>query len=80
MTAIQAMPLIGLIIAQLAFLLIWLLQRRINDAGIVDVFWSLMVASLGLFYCMVGSGNPSRRWVAGILVFAWAFRLSYYLL
>ena len=80
MTAIQAMPLIGLVIAQLAFFIIWFLQRRINDAGIVDVFWSLMVASLGLFYCAVGFGNVPRRLVAGILVSTWALRLSYYLL
>ncbi|QEG21902.1 DUF1295 domain-containing protein [Mariniblastus fucicola] len=80
MTAYQAMPLIGLVIAQIAFLVIWLLQRRLNDAGIVDVFWSLMVASLGLFYCVVGFGNVSRRLVAGVFVSAWALRLSHYLL
>jgi len=79
-TAFQAMPLIGLVIAQLSFVLIWFLQRRINDAGVVDVFWSLMVASLGLFYCMVGFGNVPRRIVAAVLISAWALRLSHYLL
>lgn len=80
MTAYTAMPLIGLVIAQLAFIAIWFLQRRLNDAGIVDVFWSLMVAALGLFYCIAGFGNMPRRWIAAILVSAWALRLSYYLL
>lgn len=80
MTAFQTMPLVGLVIAQLAFVLIWFLQRRINDAGVVDVFWSLMVASLGLFYCIVGFGSVPRRIVAGILVATWSLRLSHYLL
>lgn len=80
MTAYQAMPLIGLAISFFAFTAIWILQRRINDAGIVDVFWSLMVASIGLFYCIVGFGVRSRRIIAATLVTVWAFRLSYYLL
>ena len=80
MSAFQTMPLVGLVIAQLAFVLIWFLQRRINDAGVVDVFWSLMVASLGLFYCIVGFGSVPRRIVAGILVATWSLRLSHYLL
>jgi steroid 5-alpha reductase family enzyme len=74
------MPLIGLAIAQLAFVVIWFLQRRLNDAGIVDVFWSLTVASLGLFYCIAGFGNLPRRFIVGILISAWALRLSHYLL
>ena len=80
MTAYQAMPLIGLAVAFFAFCAIFLLQRRLNDAGVVDVFWSLMVASLGLFYCIVGFGIRSRRIIAGILITVWAFRLSQYLL
>jgi steroid 5-alpha reductase family enzyme len=80
MTAYQAMPLIGLAISFFAFTAIWFLQRRLNDAGIVDVFWSLMVASISLFYCIVGFGIRSRRIIAAILVSVWAFRLSYYLL
>lgn len=80
MTAYQGMPLIGLVVSLFAFAAIWLLQRRLNDAGIVDVFWSMMVASLGLFYCVVGFGNQSRRILAGTMVFVWALRLSHYLL
>lgn len=80
MTVYLAMLVVGIVISQLAFAAIWLLQRRLNDAGIVDVFWSLTVASLGVFYCVVGFGSISRRWIVAVLVSAWAFRLSYYLL
>lgn len=80
MTAYQAMPLIGLVVSLISFTAIWFLQRRLNDAGIVDVFWSMMVASLGLFYCIAGFGDRSRKIIAGVMVFAWALRLSHYLL
>ena len=80
MTVYLAMLAVGLVIAQLAFAAIWILQRKLDDAGIADVFWSLTVASLGVFYCVVGFGSISRRWIVAILVSAWAFRLSYYLL
>lgn len=74
-----AMLVIALFVTLTAFAVIWYLQKRLNDAGIVDVFWSLTVASLGLFYCIVGYGNGSRRWLAGVMIFLWAMRLSYYL-
>jgi len=80
MTAYLAMPLIGLVVTLIAFSAIWLLQRRVKDAGIVDVFWSMMVASMGLFYCVVGFGDHSRRIMVGLMVFIWALRLSHYLL
>ncbi len=80
MTAYLTMPLIGLGVSLVAFTAIWFLQRRLNDAGIVDVFWSMMVASLGLFYCIAGFGDRSRRIIAGVMIFAWALRLSHYLL
>ena len=80
MTPYHEMLLIGFVAAQLAFALIWVWQRRLNDAGIVDVFWSMMVASLGLFYCIAGFGNHTRRLLAGAMVFVWAMRLSHYLL
>lgn len=73
------MLIIGLLTSQLAFAAIWYLQKKINDSGIVDVFWSLTVASLGLFYCLAGFGLPARRLIAGVLVFTWALRLSLHL-
>ena len=80
MTAYHGMLLIGFVVSLVAFSAIWLLQRKLNDAGIVDVFWSMMVASLGLFYCVAGFGNQARRLIAGVMVFLWAMRLSHYLL
>lgn len=74
-----AMLVIAFFIALVAFAVIWYLQKKLEDAGIVDVFWSLAVASLGLFYCIVGFGSPSRRWLVGVMIFVWAMRLSYYL-
>jgi steroid 5-alpha reductase family enzyme len=74
-----AMLIIGVVTGQLAFVMIWFLQRKINDASVADVFWSLTVASIGLFYCSVGFGLPARKLIVGILIFTWAFRLSFHL-
>ena len=74
-----AMLAIAFFVALAAFAVIWYLQKRIKDAGVVDVFWSLTVASLGLFFCVVGFGNPYRRWIAGAMILLWALRLSYHL-
>jgi len=75
----SAMLAIAFFVVLVAFAVIWYLQKRLNDAGIVDVFWSLTVASLGLFFCVVGFGNPSRRWLAAVMIFIWATRLSFHL-
>ncbi len=70
---------IAFFVVLLAFSVIWYLQKRLGDAGIADVFWSLTVASLGLFYCIVGYGSPARRWLAAGMIFVWAMRLSFHL-
>ncbi len=61
------------------FALTWLLQRRINNAGIVDVFWAGTVAVVGVFYCVAIDGFAQRRWLVGVMITAWAMRLSLHL-
>jgi steroid 5-alpha reductase family enzyme len=71
--------LIGLVISVLLFSIYWVVQRQIENSAIVDVFWGLSVAVVGVFFCCVGSGDATRRWVAGVLLTIWAVRLSYFL-
>lgn len=61
------------------FSLFWVLQSRINNAAVVDVGWGMSVALVGAIFCWLGDGNPTRRWIASILLFIWAARLSFYL-
>ena len=70
---------IGLVAMVLMFSAIWLLQRKIDNAGIVDVFWGATVAVVGVFYCITMDGLWERRWLAGVLITIWALRLSWHL-
>ena len=59
--------------------LLWLIQRRSGDAGIVDIAWSLGVAAAGTFFATYSSGLPQRRIALGVLVLLWGIRLSGYI-
>jgi steroid 5-alpha reductase family enzyme len=61
-------------------LLLWLVQQRTRNAGIVDVGWSLSFAVFAAFFA-VRSASPVSAWLpALLLVVAWSARLGGYLL
>ena len=64
----------------LLMLLLWLLQRRTDDAGVVDVGWTLGLGATALFYAATGGGDHARRLLLGLLVALWSCRLGWYLL
>jgi steroid 5-alpha reductase family enzyme len=61
--------------------LLWLVQTRTGDAGIVDVAWGMGVAGIASLFAW-GSfhGDVTRRWVVAVLAATWAIRLSGYVL
>lgn len=71
---------IGLVILAGLFAAYWLIQYRIGDSGIVDVFWGASVAVVGAFLCIMPPGDLSRRVIGATLISLWAIRLSYFLL
>jgi len=70
---------VGLLAMLAMFSLIWLLQWKIKNAGIVDVFWAATVAVVGVFYCVTVAGFQGRHWLVGVLIAVWALRLSWHL-
>ena len=68
--------LISIVVSVVVFSILWLVQKRTGDSGIVDVAWSLGVGLNGAFFCWLSAGNVSRRWIVGALVMIWAVRLS----
>lgn len=68
--------LVALVVSAIVFSLLWLLQKRTGDSGIVDVAWSLGVGISGAFFCMRATGDVARRWLVAVLVLMWAVRLS----
>lgn len=39
----------------------WLLAKRLDNAGIVDVAWGVISALLAIVYFLLGEGNPTRK-------------------
>ena len=60
--------------------LLWLLQLRTRNAGVVDVGWAYGLGALAVLYGMLGAGHPHRRALVAGLAGAWSLRLAGYLL
>ena len=58
----------------------WLLQLRTNDAGIVDVVWSVGVGILACSFAWQADGLVERRILIATLAGIWALRLAPHLL
>ncbi len=59
--------------------LIWLLSVRLNNAGIVDVGWSLGLVIFSVWYAWQGPGFAPRRWIMAGMVTFWGLRLALHL-
>ncbi|UCG74530.1 MAG: hypothetical protein JSV95_07005, partial [Gemmatimonadota bacterium] len=59
-----ALVLIGWAILAAAMVLLWLLQRRTGDAGVVDLGWTSGLGLLALLYAAgLDEGLAARRWL-----------------
>jgi steroid 5-alpha reductase family enzyme len=70
----------GLAVVCLAMYLLWRLQRRTGNAGVVDVGWTLAIGFLGAFYAATGGGGPERRALLAAFALVWSLRLAVHLL
>ncbi len=70
---------LALLAAVTAFALLFLIARRLNNYGIVDVAWSLGFAPLAAFYGHFGGGAFSRRLLITAMAVFWSLRLGGYL-
>lgn len=63
----------------LVMALLWWVQKRTGDAGIVDVAWGTGVGLLAVFYAWgCPDGDFARRVMVATLTMLWAIRLSGY--
>ncbi|MEE2821357.1 MAG: DUF1295 domain-containing protein [Acidobacteriota bacterium] len=74
----EQITLAGLLMAAI-MLFLWLYQLRSQDAGIVDLGWSVGLGILGLLYAFTGSGDVTRRLLLGLMSSFWSARLAFYL-
>ncbi|WP_244999697.1 DUF1295 domain-containing protein [Brevundimonas nasdae] len=57
----------------------WLVQRRTDQGGWADAFWSLGLgaAGIGVSLAPLNDGSPSpRQWLAAVLIGLWGLRLG----
>ncbi|MBN2474633.1 MAG: DUF1295 domain-containing protein [Pirellulales bacterium] len=72
--------LLGLLIVSALMTLLWFVQRRTGNAGIVDVGWAAGVGMLGVLYAATSHGYGPRRVLVAVLIGFWSVRLAIYLL
>ena len=63
----------------LVFAGVYLLARRINNYGIVDIAWSYAFAALALFYAFFAPGWPVRKALITTMAVLWSLRLGTHL-
>ena len=72
--------LLGWMAIAVFMLLLWLVQLRTGNAGIVDFGWAAAVGGMAVFSAVAGAGEPGRRVMIGIMGGAWGSRLALHLL
>ncbi|NIP86702.1 MAG: DUF1295 domain-containing protein [Planctomycetales bacterium] len=73
-------PLLIAAVAMIAMMgVLWLVQRRTGNAGIVDVGWAAGIGILAVFYAVTSSGYLPRRLLVASLAGGWSLRLAGYL-
>ena len=72
--------LIGLIIATALMAVLWMIQRKTRNAGIVDVGWAAGIGVLGVLFAATSDGYATRRLLVGAMIGVWSARLALHLL
>lgn len=71
--------LIGLAIVSALMFVLWMIQLRTKNAGIVDVGWTFSIGILAVLYAALGKGSAIHRWTMAVMVITWSLRLGTYL-
>lgn len=70
----------GWVIAALIMLLLWAVQLKTENAGIVDVAWSFMTALAGAGFILFDeTPDSTRQYLIIALAILWGFRLGFFL-
>lgn len=79
MSEILRLLAIGWAGAVLVMIVLWTIQLRTRNAGIVDLGWAGVTGGLAVWHAFGGDGVEERRLLAGILGAVWGGRLAWHL-
>lgn len=79
MSSFICLPLISLAAVCLVMLLVWVWAMRIDNAGVVDVFWAFNFTVIAGIVLTLSKGNEWRRWLVCVLAIVWSLRLTFHL-
>ncbi|MGB0713917.1 MAG: DUF1295 domain-containing protein, partial [Gammaproteobacteria bacterium] len=65
--------------AALLMLLLWAVQWRTRNAGIVDVAWALGTGVLGVLFALDADGDATRGLLLAVMIGFWGIRLGLHL-
>jgi steroid 5-alpha reductase family enzyme len=71
---------LGWLLAAALMTLLWLIERRTKNAGIVDVGWAAGVGMIAIFLAATSESTNSRGWLAAAMLGLWSLRLARHLL
>lgn len=76
----NAIELLGWIWALAAILMVimWEIQRRTENASLVDVAWTLGVGGSAVLYALLAEGDLTRRVLVAVLAGTWSLRLAWH--
>jgi steroid 5-alpha reductase family enzyme len=74
------LPLNGWLFAVALMLVSWLVECFKEDAGVVDLGWTLGVGLLAVYYATSADGYAPRRILVATMASLWSFRLALYIL
>lgn len=63
----------------LVYTLVWLVQRRTRNAGIIDAVWAFSLGALAVLYGLGATGDPQARAAAAVGGLIWGVRLGAHL-
>lgn len=66
--------------AVVGMFVLWLIQVRTKDAGVVDMGWAGLLGLAAMFSGATGSGDPGRRALIATIGGVWGLRLAWHVL
>lgn len=80
MSPYLSLPLISWGAVALVMLLVWIWAKKIQNAGVVDIFWAFNFTIIAAIIWLMAEGLDDRKDLVCALAGLWSLRLGFYLL